>query len=80
MTQHSIGIKYVEVEAPRGKYKVVLILMDDEIVTEVPAKDFHKWLGEKVREIGEWLETGRVKKWHRNKPLKADKDMLRYMG
>ena len=80
MAEHSLGIKYVEVETPKGKVKVILLQLDGEMVTEAPAKEFYKWLSEKVREMGEWLDTGKVQKWHKYKPLKTDKDKLRYVG
>ena len=80
MIQHSIGMKLIEAETPSGKKKMILLILDDELVTEAPAKEFHKWLKEKVREMGEWLETGKVQKWYEQKQIKMDKDMLRYMG
>ena len=76
----TFGFKYVETQIPKGKLKTIFLLMDGEIVGEFTAKDCHKWLKEKVREMGEWLETGKVQKWYEQKQIKMDKDMLRYMG
>ena len=76
---HMIGIKYVETQLPKKPIKTVMILFDGDVVAEYPAKDFHKWMKEKVREIGEWLETGKVKRWHISE-IKTDKDVLRYVG
>lgn len=81
MTVKYIGLKYCEsqVVGGKGKVKEIMLLLDDEIVGQYDAKTFHRWLSEKVREIGEWMETGSVKSWYPS-PLKADEDKLRYVG
>ena len=82
----TFGFKYVETQVPNGKpktIKTIFLILDGDIVGEFVAKDCHKWLKEKAREMGEWLETGKVQKWYEQKQIrmdKVDKDRLRYMG
>jgi hypothetical protein len=75
----TIGLKYCEAQTTQGKVKEIQVYLDGELIGSFEAKGFHQWLGEKVREIGEWLETGNVKKWYPER-LKVDKDRLSYVG
>lgn len=80
----NMAFKFIETETEGGKLKSVQIIdmsnyEDIEIIADFPAKLFHKWLKEKVREMEEWMKTGKVKKWYNNE-IKIDKDRLRYMG
>lgn len=73
------GFKYCETPTSKGKKKTIMVLIDNKVIGEFEAKVFHEWLEGKVREIGEWLKTGKVKKWYKI-PLKIDKDKTNYLG
>ena len=74
------GVMYSENIFPKGKKKTVMIMVDGEVIAMFDAVLFNNWLKEKTREIGEWIETGKVQKWHKPKSIKTDKDRLSYLG
>ena len=80
MVVDKFGFLYSENETIQGKKKSIMIMADGELMAMFDAVIFNKWLKEKTREIEEWIETGKVKKWHKPKKIKTDKDRLRYLG